>query len=68
MDIKNIDWLSVRGDITKLHRKPKTLNSTQSEPEKERLDSKLSWELHHGFISFFIINKGTGDGERHPVS
>lgn len=42
MDMKNIDWLSVRGEITKLHREPKTLNSNQSQPGKERLDSKLS--------------------------
>lgn len=57
MDIKNIDWLSVRGEITKLRRKPKTLNSTQSDPEKERLDSKLFWGIHQAWFYFILYYK-----------
>lgn len=51
MDIKKIltGWVC-RGEITKLCRKPKTLNSTQSEPEMERLDSKLFWGMHQAWF------------------
>lgn len=57
MDRKNIDWLSVRGEITKLHRKPTTLNSSQSEPEKERLDSRLFWGIHQACFYFLLYSK-----------
>lgn len=56
MDMKNIDWLSVRGEITKLHREPKTLNSNQSEPGKERLASKLFWGIDQAWFYFIFLN------------
>lgn len=55
--MKNIDWLSVWGEITELRGEPKTLKPNQSEPRKERLDSKLFWGIHQPEIYFLLYYK-----------
>lgn len=57
MDMKSIDWLSVRGEITELRGEPKTLKSNQSEPRKKRLDSNLFWGIHQAQLYFLLYYK-----------